>query len=78
MEWIHVKDRLPTMKLIFGGDDNDYWVDSVDVLAWDDKTKTARVAIAVFDKKLVWIEEGGREFTADYWMPLPDGPKDVS
>lgn len=70
MEWISVKDRLPTMHLERDDEDNDEWLSSYDyVLVWDGSE--TRMANAVFTKKLEWVTEGGEVFYGDFWMPLP-------
>ena len=63
MEWISVKDRLPEIGehvLVFANDIVSSWVE----IAWMDKSD--------------WHTSSDYEWPClvDFWMPLPESPKD--
>lgn len=73
MKWISVKDRLPekddiiaVITKFYDEDEQSYYVyDAGKIISLDDGTLVYENGCCSFDR-----------FKFDYWMPLPEGPKE--
>lgn len=80
MEWISVKDRLPEIN-----NSSDYYLVFGKYI--DDKTDDPARVVPCFYEKLIGERKGYffensyyeyPEIIATHWMPLPEGPKELT